>query len=219
MPVPKQIINHLDKRGAKYAIVTHRKVYTAYDAAQTMKKKLDEIVKNLLVKTDKGFVVVILPASKNINLKKLKKVMNARGKGIKKVEIPKEGVMVRLLKVKPGALSAFGSLHDLEVYMDKSFKKAQKAIFPTGSFTDSVEMAIKEFEKLEEPVVDAFTEAKKFKPVKKAIKKVKKVKKQVKKAIKKSKTGKKIKQQTKTPVKKVKKSIKKVTKKITKRKK
>jgi len=187
MPIPKQIINYLDKRGAKYGIVTHRKVYTAYDAAQTLKKKLDEIAKNLLVKTDKGFVLVLLPASKRLDLKQLKKLMNAKGKGVKTVEIPKEGVMVRLLKVKPGALSAFGRLHDLEVYMDKNLRKAKKAIFSSGSFTDSLEMAMKEFEKIEQPVVGAFSEAKKFKPVKKAIKKVKKVVKRVRKAIKKRK--------------------------------
>jgi len=196
MPVPKQITNYLDKRGAKYAIVTHKKVYTAYDAAQTLKKKLDEIVKNLLVKTNKGFVIVLLPASKNVNLQKLKKLMNAKGKGIKKVELPKEQVMVRLLKVKPGALPAFGSLHDFEVYMDKSLKKVKKAIFASGSFTESIEMAMKEFEKLEEPIIGVFSEMKKFKkPVKKAVKKAKKtaqktqkqVKKGIKKAIKKKK--------------------------------
>ncbi|MFA5188628.1 MAG: YbaK/EbsC family protein [Patescibacteria group bacterium] len=187
MPVPKQIINYLDKRGAKYAIITHRKVYTAYDAAQTLKKKLDEIAKNLLVKTNKGFVLVLLPASKRVDLKKLKKLMNAKGMGIKTVEIPKEGVMVRVFKVKPGAMPAFGSLHDLEVYMDKGLQKVKKVILPTGSFTDSVEMAMKEFEKLEKPVVGAFSEMKKFKkPLKKAIKKtVKKAKKVIKKISKK----------------------------------
>jgi len=182
MPVPKQIKDYLDKRGAKYAIVTHRKVYTAYDAAQTLRKKLDEIAKNLLVKTDKGLVLVLLPASKRLDLNKLKKLMNAKGKGIKKVEIPKEGVMVRVLKIKPGALSAFGALHKMEVYMDKGLKKAKKAIFSSGSFTDSLEMALREFEKLEKPVVGAFSEVKKFKKkvqkaAKKAVKKVKKVKK------------------------------------------
>jgi hypothetical protein len=45
-------------------------------------------------------------------------------------------------------------------------------------------MAMKEFEKLEQPVVGAFSKAKKFKPVKKAISKVKKVVKKVKKVIK-----------------------------------
>ncbi len=191
MSVPKKITNYLDKRGAKYAIVTHRKVYTAYDAAQTLKKKLDEIVKNLLVKTDKGFVVVVLPASKNVNLQKLKKLMNAKGKGIKKIELPKEQTMVRLLKVKPGALPAFGSLYDLEVYMDKSLERVKKAIFASGSFTDSIEMAIKEFKKLEEPIVGMFAEAKKFKkPVKKSVKKakkkIKKTFKKVKKSVKKT---------------------------------
>jgi len=201
MPVPKQIINYLDKRGAKYAIVTHKKVYTAYDAAQTLRRKLDEIAKNLLVKTNKGFVLVLLPASKRLDLKKLKKLMNAKGKGIKKIEIPKEGVMVRIFKIKPGALGAFGSVHELEVYMDKNLQKVKKAIFPTGSFTDSVEMAMKEFEKLEKPIVGMFSEAKKFsarggsafggkkkivKVAKKAAKKaVKKIAKKVKKIIKK----------------------------------
>jgi len=189
MPVPKQIKNYLDKRGAKYAVVTHKKVYTAYDAAQTLKKKLDEIVKNLLIKTDKGFVLVLLPASKRLDLNKLKKLMNAKGKGIKKVEIPKEGVMVRLLNVKPGALSAFGALHNLEVYMDKSMQKAKKAIFSSGSFTDSFEMATKEFEKLEKPVIGVFSEVKKFsKKIKKVAKKVnKKNRKQIKKTAKKRK--------------------------------
>ena len=46
---------------------------------------------------------------------------------------------------------------------------------------------MKEFEKLEQPVVGAFSEVKKFKPVKKVIKKVKKTAKKVKKAIKKRK--------------------------------
>lgn len=187
MSIPKQITSYLDKRGAKYAIVTHKKVYTAYDAAQTLRKKLDEIVKNLLIKTDKGFVLVLLPASKNVNLKELKKLMNAQGKGVKTVEIPKEGAMVRLLKVKPGALSAFGRLQDLEVYMDKNLRKAKKAIFSSGSVTESIDMALKEFEKLEQPIVGVFSEAKKFKPVKKAIKKIKKTVKKVKKAVKKAK--------------------------------
>ena len=183
MAIPKQIKNYLDKKGAKFVIVTHKKVYTAYDAAQTLKKKLDEIVKNLLVKTNKGFVLVLLPASKRVDLNKLKKLMNAKGMGVKKVEIPKEGTMVRVFKVKPGALGAFGSVHELEVYMDKNLQKVKKAIFPTGSFTDSVEMAMKEFEKLEKPVVGMFTEAKKFKkPAKKVLKKVvKKVKKVIRK--------------------------------------
>ncbi len=163
MPVPKKIQNYLDKKGAKYAIVTHKKVYTAYDAAQTLKKKLDEIVKNLLIKTDKGYIMVLLPASKNLDMEKLKKLINAKGQGIKKVEIPKEGVMVKVFKVKPGALPAFGKLHNLEVYMDKSLQKVKKAIFSSGSFNESIEMAIKEFEKLEEPIVGLFSKAKKIK--------------------------------------------------------
>lgn len=217
MPVPKKIQNYLDKKGAKYAIVTHKKVYTAYDAAQTLKKKLDEIVKNLLVKTDKGYVMVLLPASKNLDMDKLKKLINAKGKGVKKVEIPKEGVMVKVFKVKPGALPAFGKIHDLEVYMDKNFKKLKKAVFSSGSFNESIEMAIKEFEKLEEPVVGLFSKAKKLRKIvhKKNVKAKKKTaqKKKIKKPVKKTAMGKKPAKKKSAPKRAVK--TKKATKKKT----
>ena len=75
-----------------------------------------------MVKVDKGHVLLVLPASHQVDFKILKKVL-----GAKVVDIDRENIMVKLFKIKPGALSAFhGPLHKIPVYVDKAVMKAQK---------------------------------------------------------------------------------------------
>jgi len=163
MSISKKLLGYLDKNKTKYSVIPHRTVYTAYDAAQTLRKKLDDIAKNLLIKADRKFFLAIVPASKNLDFKKLKVTVEKAWKGkITKFEFPKENVMKKVFKVKPGALHAFGSLNKLPIFMDKSLKKAKKAIFSSGSFEHSLEMAVKDFEKLEKPIIGMFSVAKKI---------------------------------------------------------
>lgn len=146
MPIPKKLLTSLDKAKATYEVVKHKTVFTAYDLAQTTKRKLQEIAKTLLVKADGKHVLVVLPAHLRLDLVKLKKLL-----GAKKVQISTEKDMAKSLKVKPGAITPFGSLHQLEVVVDKSLAKVQKAIFGAGSFTESLRMKVKDFLKLENP--------------------------------------------------------------------
>lgn len=145
MSIPKKVKNYLDKKSFDYEEIAHRTVFTAFDAAQTMKKDLKEIAKNLLIQADKTFVLAVVPADKKVDFNKLKKAL-----GAKKVGIPKEQIMVQVLKIKPGAISSFGKLHKLEVLVDKAMVKTKKAVFSTGSFTDSVFMKVKDFIESEE---------------------------------------------------------------------
>ena len=114
--ISKKLLKILEESKTKHEIVEHRTVYTAYDAAATMHVKLNQIAKSLLVKMNKPlehgkkpYAIVIVPADKNIDLKKLPKIMSTSDVRITKVNIPKEGVMKSQFKVKPGAMSAFGS--------------------------------------------------------------------------------------------------------------
>jgi|FLOH01.1.fsa_nt_gi prolyl-tRNA editing enzyme YbaK/EbsC (Cys-tRNA(Pro) deacylase) len=157
MPIKKTLIKKLDDLGVKYDIVSHRKVFTAYDAAQTMKKKVDEIVKSLLVKAGGTYYLIHVPASKNIDLKKLATTLD-----VKKVTFPSEKVVTNALKIKPGSLTAFGFAHKVQTVVDKSLTKAKKVIFSSGSLTESIEMNIKEFLKTDEIKLGSFAVAKKL---------------------------------------------------------
>lgn len=155
--LPQNLIKYLEKMGVKHNILEHRTVYTAYDAAATMGKKLNEIAKSLLVLADKDYYLVLVPADHNLDFKKLAKFLSQHsGKKVKIVKIPGEKVMEKLLKVKAGAMSAFGGLHKLPVVMDKKLVKLKKAVFSSGSFNHSVEMAVKDFIKLENAILGDF---------------------------------------------------------------
>jgi len=145
MSITKTVKKYLDKNKVNYEEVVHKTVFTAFDAAQTLKKELKEIAKNLLVQADKTFALVILPADKKLDLNKLKQALKA-----KNVSISNEKVMVKVLKIKPGAISSFGKLHQLETLVDKAMLKTKAAVFSTGSFTDSVFMKVKDFIQIEQ---------------------------------------------------------------------
>src|SRR3989338_4189335 len=139
MALPAKTKAYLDKRLARYDALTHKTVHTAYDLAQTLRRELHEIGKSLLIAADRAYVIVVLPASMRVDMKKLKKSL-----GAKQVAIPNERVMVKVFKVKPGAITAFGGLHKVDVLVDKSLVKGKDVILTAGNFTDSVRMRVKD---------------------------------------------------------------------------
>jgi len=158
MALPINVKKYLDKKLAKYDTLTHKTVYTAYDAAQTLRRELKDIAKSLLIAADRAYVIVVLPAHMKIDLEKLRQVLKA-----KKVSLPKEQVMVKIFKVKPGALTAFGGLHQVEVVADKSLLKTKEIILAAGTFTDSVRMKVKDFLELEKAKLASFAKAGEYK--------------------------------------------------------
>lgn len=188
MAIPAKTKKYLDKKMAKYDEIAHKTVYTAYDAAQTLRRELKEIAKSLLVATDKAYVIAVVPAHMKIDLVRLKKAIKA-----KKVSIPNEKIMIKTFKVKPGSMTAFGGLHKVETWVDKSLLKTKEVILSAGNFTDSVRMKAKDFIAIEEAKLANFAKTGGYKLQKPAKKKsLKKTikKKQVKKAVKKKTTKK-----------------------------
>ncbi len=203
---------YLQDKGIKHDILDHKTVYTAIDAANTMKKKMNEIVKSLLVKADKKYFLVCLPADHNLDLKKVKKIIKEEtGEKVKAVQIPDEKTMKRFAKAKDASLSAFGTIHDLPVILDRKLGKLKKAVFSSGKLDHSIEMAVKDFVKLENAILGNFGIKKKVKIIKPAPSKKKGEAKAMKKATKKKATPK------KTAKKPAKKAVKKTAKKAVKK--
>ena len=153
MPIPAKVKNYLTKLKWKYEEVPHRTVFTVYDLAQTTKLKLNTIVKTLLIKADKNYHLVLLPATKRVDLQAVKKLL-----GAKKVTLASEKEMTKNFKVKPGAMTAFGKLHKVSIVLDKSLMKTEKMLFSAGSFTESLRLKVKDYIKYEDPTVGNISE-------------------------------------------------------------
>ena len=145
MAIPKKLLKHLEKTKTKFDVLEHRKVYTAYDLAQTTKSKLQDIAKTVLVKADKKYYLVVVPSHYQLDFTKIKKLLK-----VKKVGMAKENEMKTKFKVKPGAITPFGTIHNVEVIIDKTLLKAKDIILGAGSFTESIRMKIKDFMKVED---------------------------------------------------------------------
>lgn len=157
--IPKSVQKHLDKLEVKAEAVAHKVVYTAYDLAQTTGLKVEGIAKNLLVKVEpyygaakSKYVIVVVPASHQLDFKKLAKALK-----VKKVSIPSETIMKNLYKIKPGAMTAFGAIHkNTPVIVDKQMLKAKKILTRSGSFTESLFLSAKDFVKAAQAEVHTF---------------------------------------------------------------
>ena len=110
----------------------------------------------MLVKTDKGFALVIVPAGKYIDLAAVKATLKA-----KKIAMASEKDIAKYLKTKVGLIHPFGNLYKIPTLIDKGFAKAKKMVASAESYTESVEIAIKDFEKLAQPIKGLFAKTKK----------------------------------------------------------
>lgn len=164
---PEKLMKYLEAAGIPHEVISHRTVYTAYDAAATMKKKLNEIAKSILVKADKDYWLIILPADENVDFKKLGAFLKkVNKKEVKMIKIPGEKIITELLNLKNQTVGAFGKLHNLPVAVEKNLVKAKKAIFSSGDFNNSVQMKVNDFIRLENALLGSFGVKKKIKLIK-----------------------------------------------------
>jgi Ala-tRNA(Pro) deacylase len=151
MAISKKILNYLEKNKIKYQLIPHKTVYTAFDLAKTLKTDLKKILKTVIVKTEKGYILTALSADKLLDLKKLKRILKT-----KKVEIAKEDVMKKIFKIKPGTITPFAGLYKIPLYLEKSLLKVKEVIVCAGSYTDSVKIKLADLIKVEKPIIGVF---------------------------------------------------------------
>ena len=182
----KKIQNLLDQQKIKFKLLEHRKVYTAFNEAETQHVDPKTVAKTVLIKLSKNldanqhpgftalnFVLVTVPAKKRVDLKKIAKAINDRQaknyktlrKANPKLKAPAvvaaklagEKDITQQLKTKVGLLHPFGSIFKLPALLDKSLVKSKKFIVSAGSYTESLEITVKDYLKSEQPLEGSFT--------------------------------------------------------------
>ena len=156
MAIPQKIIKFLDKNKVNYEIIKHRTVYTAFDKAATLRVPPKIIGKTLVVKLDKNPALVLIPANKNLDKQKLKKIAKA-----KSVDFIKEAWMKKNLKgIKIGAIPPFGNLWKscpkaargagcrLPTFVDRGLTQNPKIIVNSGEYTFSIKIKAGDMKKL-----------------------------------------------------------------------
>ena len=157
-----KIKKYLESEKIKFQLVAHRKVYTAFNSAETQHVKTNEVTKTVLAKLSNGdFILVCVPAGKRVDLKKIAKSINDQAlknykllvKKDPKTKRPKtitaklasEKNILSVLKTKVGLISPFSQVYGLTLLFDNKLAKNKNILISAGSYTESLKLTTTDF--------------------------------------------------------------------------
>ena len=146
------IIAWLKRERVKFEHQRHEEVFTAQEVAQKQHVPGREMVKAVLVKTDRGFALAVLPSIQRIDFAKLAKALGAKSATL----ASEEEMALVFPDVEIGAEPPFGNLYNVPTVVEERLAKEPEVVFQAGTHTDTVKMAYAEYERLAKPVVGQF---------------------------------------------------------------
>ena len=154
MTILKKLKDYLEKNQVRYEVGYHERIYTSQEIAAAMHVPGKELAKVVMVKADGKMVMLVLPASYRVDMKKLKVVLNC-----KKVEMAKEVDFQELFPdCEVGAMPPFGNLYNLEVWVDQVLAGDELIVFRAGSHVETLKIKYNDYARLVNPKVGDFSE-------------------------------------------------------------
>lgn len=152
MAISERLQAFLQAAKVPYTVGKHAVAYTAQEIAAAQHVSGRQLAKSVLVKTDRGPVLAVLPAASLIHFKQLKTALKA-----KQVSIAKEAdVKAHFPDVEAGAMSPFGNLYQIPVVVDRTLERSDTMVFNAGSHTETLSMRARDFLALVKPTVAEF---------------------------------------------------------------
>ncbi len=143
----ESIIGVLKANSIDYLEIDHDPVYTSVEAAKVRGLSLDEGAKSLLLKAKDKFILVVLSGSKKLDSKKLKKVL-----GVKDIRFASPAEVKDKMGCVVGACYPFGSVVQLETYLDNSLLAQSNISFNPGLHHKSVKIKLSDYLLVEKPL-------------------------------------------------------------------
>lgn len=153
MPI-ERLKKFLDENGVKFVTTSHSQAFTAQEVAAAAHVPGKELAKTVMVKLDGDLAMVVLPATKRVDVERLKGVTGARDVGLA-AEDEFSGLFPNC---EPGAMPPFGNLWDLTVFVDEHLREDEQIAFNAGTHTELMKLSYSDFERLVSPVVARLAE-------------------------------------------------------------
>jgi Ala-tRNA(Pro) deacylase len=154
MPIVEKLRRYLDESHVRYEALSHPTAYTAQEIAALQHVKGRDFAKVVVAATLTGPVMVVLPATRRLDLLKLGAALESHDP----VRLAHEDEFAQLFApCEPGAMPPFGNLFGIRVFVDRSLTSEDTIVFQAGTHADTVRMRYADFAKLARPVVGDFT--------------------------------------------------------------
>ena len=145
----KKLREFLDSRGVKYVSIRHSPAYSAPEVAQSVHVSGRDFAKTVVVCTETGMALVVLPATRRLVLTDLREMLQ-----MPHVRLASEAEFRDLFPdCELGAMPPFGNLYGLPVYVAESLALEEEIAFNAGTHTEVIKMRYEDFEALVKPEV------------------------------------------------------------------
>jgi Ala-tRNA(Pro) deacylase len=145
----ERLEQYLREREITYEMQHHPLAYTAQEVAASEHVPGKELAKPVIVITDDRSVMVVVPASRNIQVNRL-----ANAVGASQARLAEEKEFESLFPdCEVGAIPPFGNLYGMDVYVDQSLAEDERIVFRAGTHMDTMRMKYADFARLVDPIV------------------------------------------------------------------
>ena len=152
MSISQTLKDYLDREHVHYEVLPHPEAFRATFVAQTLHTSAEELAKVVIVKVESRFVMMVLPASWNVDFHRLREAFMTH-----RLRLATEDEIKDLFPdCEVGAMPPFGNLYGLDVYVDQSLTENEEITFQAGTHSEAIRMRYWDFAALVFPVVLEF---------------------------------------------------------------
>ena len=148
MNIPCALLDCLKMNKIPYDILPHAKAFTARMAAATEHIGPNHQAKVVMVSSQKGPVMTVLPADRKLDLRKLERLTHQR------TVLQSEAEFAPVFPdCERGAMPPFGNLYGLPTYVDQHLAQEDYIIFEAGTYTDAIKISYRDYARAVKPQV------------------------------------------------------------------
>jgi Ala-tRNA(Pro) deacylase len=134
------VTEHLEQRGSGFELLPHRQAYTSTDEARALGIDAGEVLKTLAVRTGPGYALMVIPASRRLDLHLVRDALaDHQARLASEEELARDFAGYQL-----GALPPLGALLDSQLFIDPEVFEHNVVVFAAGTQTESVRMETRE---------------------------------------------------------------------------
>lgn len=136
----------LTGHGVEFRVLRHAAVHTSAEAAAVRGTPLASGAKALVVKADEEFFMVVLPANRKLDSKRVRAERGCRG-----LRFADRDEVARITALAPGAIPPFGGLFALATWCDERLGEHEWINFNAGDHAVSVSIRYDDYLRVERP--------------------------------------------------------------------
>ena len=149
MPLPERLRSFLDANHAQFTLTVHPKAFTAREVAAAEHLPPREVAKTVVIFGDSAFHVIVLPASKMVDMYEVRPAL-----GLAQARLATEEELGTLFPdCELGAMPPIGSLYGLSVHLDSALIGQPFIAFNAGTHRDVIHMRTSEFMRVAAPEI------------------------------------------------------------------